>query len=217
MVTETIILKRKRPILRSLILAAIITLVLLPGVAWGAARFLIVRTPAAHAEAIVMLSGSATFRERARHVAELYNQKRAPRIILTNDNLRSGWSEVEQRNPFYYERAVAELRQAGVSPHDIEVSLEPILGTYDEACVVRLYCERRQIHSIVVVTSGYHSRRALWTFRHVFRDSGIDVSMDPVDAGIDTPAPATWWLKSFGWEMVPKEYAKLGCYWLGLR
>ena len=217
MVTETIILKRKRPILRSLILAAIITLVLLPGVAWGAARFLIVRTPAAHAEAIVMLSGSATFRERARHVAELYNQKRAPRIILTNDNLRSGWSEVEQRNPFYYERAVAELRQAGVSPHDIEVSLEPILGTYDEACVVRLYCERHQIHSIVVVTSGYHSRRALWTFRHVFRDSGIDVSMDPVDAGIDTPAPATWWLKSFGWEMVPKEYAKLGCYWLGLR
>lgn len=217
MVTETIILKKKRPILRSLILAAIITLVLLPGVAWGAARFLIVRTPAAHAEAIVMLSGSATFRERARHVAELYNQKRAPRIILTNDNLRSGWSEVEQRNPFYYERAVAELRQAGVSPHDIEVSLEPILGTYDEACVVRLYCERHQIHSIVVVTSGYHSRRALWTFRHVFRDSGIDVSMDPVDAGIDTPAPATWWLKSFGWEMVPKEYAKLGCYWLGLR
>jgi uncharacterized SAM-binding protein YcdF (DUF218 family) len=217
LVTETIILKTKRRILKTLGSAAIIAIVLLPGVAWGAARFLIVRTPAAHAEAIVMLSGSATFRERAKHVAELYKQGRASRIILTNDNVKSGWSEVEQRNPFYYERAIAELRQAGVSPDQIGVSMEPILGTYDEACIVRLYCERQQIHSIVVVTSGYHSRRALWTFRHVFRDSGIEVSMDPVDAGIDTPAPATWWLKSFGWEMVPKEYAKLGCYWLGFR
>jgi uncharacterized SAM-binding protein YcdF (DUF218 family) len=192
-------------------------LALLPGAAWGAARFLIVRTPAKHADAIVMLSGSATYRERSAHAAQLYNEGRAPRIVLTNDNLQSGWSQSEQRNPLYYERAISELRSASVPADGIEVSLEPILGTYDEACVVRQYCEQHQIHSIVVVTSGYHSRRALWTFRRVFRDSGIDVSMDPVEAGIDTPSAATWWLKSFGWEMVPKEYGKLGCYWLGLK
>lgn len=207
----------KRRILWSLGTVVLVVVVLAPGVAWGAARFLIVRTPVAHADAIVMLSGSATFRERARHAAALYNQGRASRIILTNDNLRSGWSETEQRNPFYYERAVNELRQASVPQQNIEVSMDPIRGTYDEACLVRLYCERNRIHSIVVVTSGYHSRRALWTFRHVFRDSGIEVSMDPVDAGIDTPAPATWWLNAFGWEMVPKEYAKLGCYWLFIK
>jgi uncharacterized SAM-binding protein YcdF (DUF218 family) len=211
------VLKSKTQIAWRLIVCAVALLALLPTLAWGAARLLIVRTPVAHAEAIVMLSGSATFRERATHVAELYKQGRASRVILTNDNLRSGWSEVEQRNPFYYERAVAELRQAGVSPEHIDVSMDPILGTYDEACVVRLYCERHQVHSIIVVTSGYHSRRALWTFQHVFRGSGIEVSMDPVAAGIDTPPPATWWLKSFGWQMVPQEYAKLGCYWLGFR
>lgn len=190
---------------------------LLPGAAWGAARFLIVRTPAKHADAIVMLSGSATYRERSAHAAQLFNEGRAPRIILTNDNVPSGWSQSEQRNPLYYERVISELRSASVPADRIEVSLEPILGTYDEACVVRLYCEQHQIHSIVVVTSGYHSRRALWTFRHVFRDSGIDVSMDPVEAGIDTPAATTWWLKSFGWEMVPTEYGKLGYYWLWLK
>jgi len=197
--------------------ASAVVVVVLPAFAWGAARFLIVRTPVTHADAIVMLSGSATFRERARHVAQLYNEGRAPRVLLTNDNLRSGWSESEQRNPFYYERAINELREAAVPAEKIEVSMDPILGTYDEAWVVRLYCERHQIRSIVVVTSGYHSRRALWTFRKVFSGSGIEVSMDPVDAGIDTPSASTWWLKSFGWEMVPKEYAKLGCYWLNLR
>jgi len=210
-------LKSKTQIAWRLILSPFAVLMFLPALAWGAARFLIVRTPVTHADAIVMLSGSATFRERARHVARLYNEGRASRVLLTNDNLRSGWSESEQRNPFYYERAINELREAAVPAEKIEVSMDPILGTYDEAWVVRLYCERHQIRSIVVVTSGYHSRRALWTFRKVFSGSGIEVSMDPVDAGIDTPPASTWWLKSFGWEMVPKEYAKLGCYWLNLR
>jgi uncharacterized SAM-binding protein YcdF (DUF218 family) len=211
------ILKSKTQIARRLIACAFAVLTFVPALAWGAARFLIVRTPAAHADAIVMLSGAATFRERARHTAKLYNEGRAPRVILTNDNLQSGWSESEQRNPFYYERALNELHQAAVPPDKIEVLMDQILGTYHEACVVRSYCEQHQIRSIVVVTSGYHSRRALWTFRKVFSGSGIEVSMDPVDAGIDTPAATTWWLKSFGWEMVPKEYAKLGCYWLNLR
>jgi len=211
------ILRNRRHISRWLGLGALGVIVLLPGVAWGAARLLIVRTPAKPAEAIVMLSGSATFRERAAHAARLFNEGRAPRIILTNDNLQSGWSQSEQRNPYYYERAINELRAAKVPADKIQVSLEPILGTYDEACVVRLYCEQHQIRSIVVVTSGYHSRRALWTFRHVFSGSGIEVSMDPVEAGIDTPPAATWWLKSFGWEMVPQEYGKLGCYWLGFK
>jgi uncharacterized SAM-binding protein YcdF (DUF218 family) len=210
-------LSSRKQIVRRLLISAIALIVLLPVAAWSAARLLIVRTPVRQAEAIVMLSGSATYRERAAHAAKLYNEGRAPRVILTNDNLQSGWSQSEQRNPLYYERAIAELRAASVPADKIEVSLDPILGTYDEACVVRLYCEKHQIRSIVVVTSGYHSRRALWTFRHVFRDSGIDISMDPVEAGIDTPSAATWWLNSFGWEMVAEEYGKLGCYRLNLK
>lgn len=210
-------LRTRKQIGRWLLIIALALIVLLPTAAWGAARLLIVRTPAQHAEAIVMLSGSATYRERTAHAAKLYNEGRAPRVILTNDNVQSGWSESEQRNPLYYERAISELRAASVPADKIEVSPDPILGTYDEASVIRVYCEKHQIHSIVVVTSGYHSRRALWTFRQVFRDSGIDVSMDPVEAGIDTPPAATWWLNSFGWEMVAEEYGKLVCYRLNLK
>ena len=212
-----IILKNRKQIAVVLGIAIVAMLALLPSLAWGAARLLIVRTPAAHAEAIVMLSGSATFHERAQHAAQLYKEGRAGKIILTNDNLKSGWSEAEQRNPFYYERAKQELIQSGVSEQNIEVLMDPILGTYHEVCVIKLYCESHNIHSIVVVTSGYHSRRALFTFRKVFSGSETDVGMDPVEAGIDTPSPATWWYKSFGWQVVGQEYGKLLCYRLNLQ
>lgn len=198
-------------------IAVVAVLSLLPALAWGAARLLVVRAPVAHADIIVMMSGSATFHERARHAAQLYNQGVAPKIILTNDNLQSGWSEKEQRNPFYYERAKDELIQLGVPEQNIEVLMDPILGTYHEACLIKVYSESHNIHSIVVVTSGYHSRRALFTFRKVFSDTETQIGMDPVAAGIDTPSPATWWFKSFGWQVVGKEYGKLLCYRLNLQ
>ncbi len=207
-------MKNKKQIVCVLTIAIV---ALLPGLAWGAARLLIVRTPAAHADIIVMMSGSATFHERAQHAAQLYKEGRAAKIILTNDNLQSGWSQKEQRNPFYYERAKQELVQLGVPGQNIEVIMDPIFGTYDEACTVKLYCESHNIHSVVVVTSAYHSRRALFTFQKVFSDTEISVGMDPVAAGIDTPSPATWWYKSFGWQVVGKEYGKLLCYRLNLQ
>jgi len=216
-VRSLIILKSRKQIAVVLGIAIVAMLALLPSLAWGAARLLIVRTPAAHAEAIVVLSGSATFHERAQHAAQLYKEGRAGKIILTNDNLKSGWSEAEQRNPFYYERAKQELIQFGVPEQNIEVLMDPILGTYHEVCVIKLYCESHNIHSIVVVTSGYHSRRALFTFRKVFSGSETEVGMDPVEAGIDTPSPATWWYKSFGWQVVGQEYGKLLCYRLNLQ
>lgn len=209
-------MKSKKQIIWLLVIAVAV-LSLVPTLAWGAARFLIVRTTPAHADAIVILSGSATFHERAQHAAQLYKEGRAAKVILTNDNLQSGWSQTQQRNPFYYERAKQELVLLGVPEQNIDVLMDPILGTYDEACVIRLYCENHNIHSVVVVTSGYHSRRALWTFRRVFSGSDMEVGMDPVAAGIDTPSPATWWLKSFGWQMVPEEYGKLLCYRLNLQ
>jgi uncharacterized SAM-binding protein YcdF (DUF218 family) len=209
-------LKNKKQVVWVLVIIVFTAVALMPALAWGAARFLIVRTPVAHADIVVMMSGSATFHERAQHAAQLYNEGRAPKIILTNDNLQSGWSEQQQRNPFYYERAKDELILLGVPEQNIEVLMDPILGTYDEACLIKVYAESHNVHSIVVVTSGYHSRRALFTFQKVFSGTQTEIGMDPVATGIDTPSPATWWFKSFGWQVVGQEYGKLLCYRLNL-
>ena len=194
-------------------MAAAIAIVMWPVGAWAAARLLIVRAPVDRVDAIVVLSGSATFRERVQHAATLYKLGRAGRIILTNDNLKSGWSSAAQKNPYYHELAKEELRRAGVPDKDVEIIMVPIVGTHDEALKLREYCDKHDVSSILVVTSAYHSRRALWTFRQVFRDSDKQVGMDPVATGIQTPTPATWWLHRFGWSMVPNEYVKMVGYW----
>ncbi|HEY5885899.1 MAG TPA: YdcF family protein [Pyrinomonadaceae bacterium] len=203
-----------RRVFRRLIIAGVLFLILWPAGAWAAARFLIVYEPIEKSDAIVVLSGSATYRERAQHAGDLFNAGRANRVVLTNDNLKSGWSSAAQRNPFYYELAREELKRAGVPDGNIQIMMDPILGTHDEAIKLRDYCEKQNVNSILVVTSAYHSRRALWTFRKVFNEANKKVGMDPAAAGIETPSPSTWWLHRFGWDLVPREYVKLVGYWV---
>lgn len=65
------------------------------------ARSLIVERPLAHADAILVLSGSAVYKERTREAAQLYNQNVAPVVMITNDGGHAGWSSDEQTNlPF---------------------------------------------------------------------------------------------------------------------
>lgn len=205
--------RSKTHLVRHLAIVSVTLLVVWPPCAWAAAEYLIVHEPIEKSDAIVILSGSATFRERAQHAGALFNAGRANKIVLTNDNLKSGWSQVAQRNPYYHELAIEELRRAGVPDENIQVMMVPILGTHDEALKLKEYCEKQSLNSILVVTSAYHSRRALWTFRKVFSNTHKKVGMDPAAAGIETPPTATWWLHRFGWDLVPKEYVKIVGYW----
>lgn len=185
-------------------------------VAWWAARLLVVSVPLERADAIVVLSGSACLLERTKEAAELYNSNVASRVVLTNDNLRGTWSSAEQRNPFFYERARDNLVLTGVPEQRIEVIYHPVNGTYDEAQIVRDYAQAQGFKSILVVTSGYHSRRALWTLQRVFKDSNVQVGMQAVETGIQTPPPLTWWLHARGWQMVAGEYVKSVYYHLNV-
>ena len=196
--------------LRIVALAAIAWSVL----AWIAARALIVRGELSSADALVVLSGSSTYLERTDWAARLYKEGRAPRIILTNDNVQSGWSVAEQRNPLTIERSAEELRRKGVPAEKIESILENASGTYEEALRLREYSVAHNFRSILVVTSSYHSRRAMWTLRRVFEGTGIQIGLDAPPPGIQAPSPATWWFYPLGWEMVPGEYVKMIYYWM---
>src|SRR6185369_711733 len=146
-------------------------------VAWAAAKFLVVNTPLHNADAIVVMSGSAVYKERTLRAAEFYHQGLAPRIILTNDNLRGEWSSAEQRNPFFYERARNNLLFLGVPAERVEVIAQPVTSTYEEAQTLREYAVAHGLRSLLVVTSAYHSRRALWTLNRVFAGTGIEISL----------------------------------------
>lgn len=179
-------------------------------VAWLSARFLIVRVPMDHADAIVVLSGSATMRERVSLAAKLYLEGKSDRIILTNDNLLGGWSNVHQRNLLSFERATILLKETGVAEGAITVVSQPVSSTHDEAVMVQMHCRANGLRSVLLVTSGYHSRRTYSTFRKELE--GIQVGIEPVPPGFQTPKPAIWWMYPRGWLMVPLEYVKLVTY-----
>lgn len=183
-----------------------------PLVAWLAADMLVVKSESAHADALVILAGSSTYKERTHQAAADFRAGLAPRIILTNDNQLSGWSTEQQRNPFFVERAFNELQQLGVPENQIEVVPEIVSNTRDEAWRVRHYAEENGLHSILVVTSAYQLRRARWIFSRVFASSNLAVAFDGVSPGDQTPLPATWWLHRQGWRMVAGEYLKLAYY-----
>lgn len=181
-------------------------------VAWAAANWLMVSAPLARADVIVVMAGSAVFKERTQRAAELYKEGRAAKIILTNDNHQGGWASDEQRNIPYQELAARWLRRQGVPDAAIEILPEPVSGTYDESLLLRNYAEAHGLHSLLVVTSAYHSRRALWTLRRTFSQTPITIGLDAVPPGQQAPSPRTWWLHFRGWQMVPVEYVKLIYY-----
>ena len=193
---------------------ALLSVIALSLVAWLAAEALIVRSDMAHADAMVVLAGSSTYLERTHRAAQLFHEGRAPRIILTNDNLESGWSAEEDRNPLFVERATDELKRRGVPRERIEVVPGRVTSTYDEAVKVRQYTVDHDLRSILVVTSAYQSRRALWTLRRVFRGTDVLVGLEPVAPGEQAPVPAVWWGHRLGWELVPGEYVKMIYYWM---
>ena len=193
-----------------------VALIVWPVAAWLAARALIVNLELPRADAIMVLSGAPSYVERARVAARLFREGRAPRVILTNDNLRGGWSSEQQRNPFFVERMQEELIRLGVPPERIEVLPETVGSTYEEAMQLRMYASARGLRSVILVTSPYHTRRAAWTFNRVLRESGVSFGLSAPLSGeqsSSSPPPATWWLRPQGWRAVALEYPKFIYYW----
>ena len=181
-------------------------------VAWVAARALIVSAPLSSADAIVVLSGSRAYLERTEQAAELYRQGRAPLVLLTNDHTRGGWSSALQTNPYFVDRARDELIKQGVPADNIQTLPGVVASTRDESLILKDYASTHGLRSLLVVTSAYHSRRALHSLRGSFAGTGIIVGLEPAPIGSLTPSAAFWWLQLEGWRTVAGEYVKLIYY-----
>ncbi len=180
--------------------------------AWGAATWLVVHRDLKDADALVVLAGSSVYSERAIHAAHLFRQGRAPIILLTNDGEMAPWSNEQQRNPFFVELTAEILMDAGVPPKKIEILTQVVSSTHDEAELLREYTGARHLRSLLIVTSPYHSRRALWTLSRVLDGNDIQIGMSVAIPGSETPSSTTWWLYSSGWRTVAGEYLKLAYY-----
>lgn len=159
---------------------------------------LTVHNPLAQSDAIVLVGGG--FKERAPAAAMLYCDGYAPLVILANDGIFSSWSTKYNRNLYQVEWAEEDLVKLGV-PRDHIVKL-PFYGsaTMFDALAVKRYLFKSGLKKIIVVTSDYHTRRTLWTFRHALKEYTDEITVYPaLSFGV-------------GVRSLALEYTKLGYY-----
>lgn len=180
------------------------------------AKNLIVEKPLESADVIMILSGSKAYVERTHTAAELYNQGVSKKIILTDDGGRSGWNKAEQTNLQFSELAKRELIKQGVAAEDIEILEPEVGGTIYEADVLKNYAAQKNLNTILLVTSAYHTTRTLWTFEREMRRHNLQINFGIAHAPFNkqNPPTQTWWLSASGWKTVAGEYVKIFVYWI---
>ena len=103
------------------------------------------------------------------------------------------------------------LVRAGVSRKRIVVLEPQVRNTYDEAAATFSYAATRGVHSVLIVTSPYHGRRALATFRTIFRGSPVRVGIETATRESDAH-PRRWWMSANDRTYVAYESAAIVWY-----
>jgi len=160
--------------------------------AWGFPRqILCVESGPVTADVIVVLGGGS--HERPERAAELYKEHAAPRILV------SGFGDYEINRRL--------LLTAGVPAKAIELETQS-KTTKENAQFTIKWLHEHKYQKVILVTSWYHSRRALACFRHYA--PALKFYSRP---SYFAAARADWPHNRIG-SRIRLEYAKLLGYWL---
>jgi uncharacterized SAM-binding protein YcdF (DUF218 family) len=84
-------------------------------------------------------------------------------------------------------------------------------GTHGEAVAALDYARRRRLRRLLIVTSPYHTRRALAVFRKVFEGTGVEIGVAPALTH-SVARPERWWFGGYDRSYVAYEWAALIYY-----
>jgi uncharacterized SAM-binding protein YcdF (DUF218 family) len=169
--------------------------------------FLIVQDDAVPADAIVVLSGSLP--DRILEAVDLYQAHLAPRIILTREQPLPGLAALRARGatlPEHHEQNIGIAEQLGVPATAIAVMPTPTSSTLAEIRALVVYLQEQRVHSILLVTSKAHARRARLTFHTV---AGPDLRIAVCPSRYDPFSAAQWWHERGSIRRLVIEYGKL--------
>lgn len=207
--------------LRRLIVVAVVAL-LLGGLYWqrqvvlvAAARWLDVGDPLPPpAEYAMVLGGGENTRPFV--AAALIKLGRAHKALLTRG--RSRPDDEESLLPPPQEISARVLVRRGVPAGDVTYIGRDASTTFDEAQALAEFLARTPDARVIVVTNGYHTRRARWIFTRQLGALSGNVTFFSAPTGDfdDT----NWWQDEEGFRLVAGEYIKLAGYglwygWLG--
>lgn len=181
----------RKIIFRTILAVVLITLLVLGVALFYPEKILCLDSGKVTADVIVVLGGGD--HERPMRAAELFKAHAAPRILITGE----GDEEINRQL----------LLKAGVPANVIEVEGKSRTTKENaEFSVKRLSAEK--IHSAILVTSWYHSRRALRTFQHYGKE--LKFYSRPSYYAFD----ADDWKKLGIQKRMRLEFIKLPGYWI---
>lgn len=177
--------------------------------------FLAHEDPLQHADAVFALAGTRL--ERPLEAAELFSSGYAPRIVMTHQKPEPAFAEAARRGvhlPLDAEITRDVLVELGV-PRDA-IILPPTIhdNTAMEAQTLRALAVPAHWKRVIVVTSGYHLRRAALAMRRELAGTGIDVVMRRTRH--DDQDPEHWWQHRSDLRAIWFELPKVVAYACGL-
>lgn len=172
---------------------------------WGFLRAgpaLVVRVDAGPPDVIVMLASHEW--ERLPATAALARRYPDSQVLLTLPRRIS---------PFNCYRCLDRsswLQAEGVAAGRIAQLPWTTTNTWDEAIAVRRLHDVRPFERVLVVTSPYHTRRALHVFRTAFRGRSVAIGIEPATGA--EAQPGTWWWHRYDRHYVAYEWAAIAFY-----
>ncbi len=165
---------------------------------------LIINDPLQKSDLITAISGPEY---RIIYAAELYKKGLGATLFFTG-----GFSQENQRSEATWSKYIATI--TGVPEEAIAIDDTTVISTYDEAVLLKKYIEAHPgtIHSIIVVTDAYHTRRARWIYQKVLGDE-INILMAPVPFD-KTSLSKSWWSNAESRKFVFNEHLKFIYYLL---
>ncbi len=199
----------------ALVVVAGIAYLVIPELLVWSATLLIADVEPFSADAIVILGGGGP--DRAREAADLFNDGLAPRVVITTEEPPDNYRELAEMGielVLPHENYLRVLYGLGVTDEDIFRIQEASSESMAELVGVRRFALDRGWRRLIVVTSNYHSRRALLITDYVF-DAGWQVAV--VASRYSEFRPSGWWREVRHVRTFLIEFQKLVAYELYLR
>jgi uncharacterized SAM-binding protein YcdF (DUF218 family) len=153
-------------------------------------------------DAIIAISGGDTT-ARTNHAVELYKEGWAPLLIF------SGAAQ-DKSGPSNALAMRQTALDAGVPASAIIIE-EHAENTEENASNTNRLLELKNVKRIILVTSGYHQRRASLEF-HRMLDDNITIQNSPTS---DKDWGWFWWLTPRGWWLAVGEFVKIIAFYAG--
>lgn len=177
-------------------------------------RSLVADNLSATADVAVVLSTGVDYLPRLLQAAHLYREKRVKKILINGNRKTDAIRELEKRGFVpacdWSENSLRILEMHGVPREEVwAVSAEDVFDTVSEAQTIKPFLQNNGVNSLIITTSKFHTRRALYIWRKVLgTDNNIYIS-----AAVDDPFdPDSWWQDGRQVKQVMGEYGGMAYY-----